>query len=67
MLRVEISLLIVLFIDGGGIRGLSSILILKDIMRELNKDRAQKLQPCEVFDMIGGTSTGGSVLSPSNH
>jgi patatin-like phospholipase/acyl hydrolase len=47
--------------DGGGVRGLSTILILKHIMRGINEFRSvnDKLEPCEVFDMMGGTSTGG--------
>jgi hypothetical protein len=47
--------------DGGGIRGLSSLLILEDIMEKIRKikqlDRIPR--PCEYFDLIGGTSTGG--------
>jgi len=47
--------------DGGGIRGLSPILILKEIMRQINQGRPtdHQLQPWQVFDLIGGTSTGG--------
>lgn len=50
-------------IDGGGVRGLSSILILKEIFSRLNADRGlgDQLQPWQVFDLIGGTSTGGYV------
>ncbi|KAL9115229.1 MAG: hypothetical protein Q9227_001023 [Pyrenula ochraceoflavens] len=38
-------------------------MILKDIMRGLNRGRAPSeiLRPYQVFDLIGGTSTGGSV------
>lgn len=50
-----------LSLDGGGIRGISSILILKEIMRHVNKGRADELQPWQVFDLIGGTSTGGII------
>ncbi|KAI3546788.1 hypothetical protein CSPX01_04030 [Colletotrichum filicis] len=52
-----------LSLDGGGIRGLSSILILKDLMRHVNQDRDpdSQLQPWQVFDLIGGTSTGGII------
>jgi patatin-like phospholipase/acyl hydrolase len=50
-------------LDGGGIRGLSSLLILENLMegiREANGlDKVPR--PCEWFDLIGGTSTGGSV------
>ena len=52
---------LLLSLDGGGVRGLSSILILKHIMDELNAHREKRLEPWQVFDMIGGTSTGGSV------
>ena len=49
--------------DGGGVRGLSTLLILKGLMRQINaKRRLQGLsyvKPCDVFDLIGGTSTGG--------
>ena len=49
--------------DGGGVRGLSSIRILKNIMSRINAKRTpdNALQPWQVFDMIGGTSTGGYV------
>ena len=47
--------------DGGGVRGLASIIILKKIMKGVNANRASgtELEPWQVFDMIGGTSTGG--------
>lgn len=56
--------LCLLSLDGGGVRGLSSLLILKDVMTQLNSEREdnQRLKPCDVFDLIGGTSTGGCVL-----
>ncbi|KAF6824090.1 ankyrin repeat protein [Colletotrichum plurivorum] len=52
-----------LSLDGGGIRGVSSILVLKEMMRQVNIDRKPKdyLQPWQVFDLIGGTSTGGII------
>lgn len=53
-------------IDGGGVRGLSSILILKQIMDEINDSRPEEeedLRPCDVFDLIGGTSTGGIIAT----
>ena len=49
----------ILSLDGGGVRGLSIITILKCIMRSLNQERGYDLEPWEEFDMIGGTSTGG--------
>jgi patatin-like phospholipase/acyl hydrolase len=57
------SQLCLLSLDGGGVRGLSSLQILKQLMETINPESPPK--PCEYFDMIGGTSTGGSV-SP-NH
>lgn len=40
-------------------RGLSSLIVLEHIMRTINPDSPPK--PCEYFDLIGGTSTGGYV------
>lgn len=58
--------LCLLSIDGGGVRGLASLYILKYVMDRLNNvlhepgDHDQRrLKPCDVFDLIGGTSTGG--------
>lgn len=48
-----------LSLDGGGIRGLSSLIILKYLMKRVRPDNPPK--PCEYFDLIGGTSTGGLI------
>jgi hypothetical protein len=48
-----------ILIDGGGVRGLSSIRVLQHIMDGVNENRDDDLKPCEIFDMIGGTGTGG--------
>ncbi|EXJ75745.1 uncharacterized protein A1O5_00252 [Cladophialophora psammophila CBS 110553] len=57
--------LCLLSLDGGGVRGLSTLHILKCLMRLLNHERqksgALPLKPCELFDLIGGTSTGGLI------
>jgi hypothetical protein len=49
--------------DGGGIRGLSSLYILKSIMTAAQRKDAQSigglLYPYQYFDLIAGTSTGG--------
>lgn len=45
--------------DGGGVRGLSALLILEYLMERINEDHDPPKQPWEVFDLIGGTSTGG--------
>ena len=51
--------LCLLSLDGGGVRGLSSLAILKRLMKIINPDAPPK--PCEYFDMIGGTSTDGLI------
>ena len=52
-----------LSLDGGGVRGLSTLYILKRIMDQLNLERKKSsletVKPCQLFDLIGGTSTGG--------
>ena len=48
-----------LALDGGGVRGLSTLQILKQLMETANPESPPK--PCDYFNMIGGTSTGGSV------
>ncbi|KAF7763958.1 hypothetical protein Agabi119p4_8495 [Agaricus bisporus var. burnettii] len=62
-----------LALDGGGIRGLSELLIIKEVMHKLmfeenekrEKDGKEPLsalpKPCDYFDLIGGTSTGGII------
>ena len=49
-----------LALDGGGVRDLSTLQILKQLMDTIDPESPPK--PCDYFDMIGGTSTGGSVL-----
>jgi patatin-like phospholipase/acyl hydrolase len=49
--------LCLLSLDGGGVRGLSSLCILEELMRKVDPENPPK--PCEYFDLIGGTSTGG--------
>ena len=55
--------LCLLSLDGGGVRGLSTLLILKRLMDRTNTFRKElglnPVKPWEVFDLIGGTSTGG--------
>jgi patatin-like phospholipase/acyl hydrolase len=46
-----------LAIDGGGVRGLSSLMILQQLLSTIDQDSPPK--PCDYFDLIGGTSTGG--------
>ena len=48
-----------LALDGGGVRGLSSLMILRRLM--VTADPESPPKPFEYFDMIGGTSTGGLI------
>lgn len=50
-----------LSLDGGGVRGLSSLQILKQLMERVRVESHSDMprKPCDYFDMIGGTSTGG--------
>ena len=55
--------LCLLSLDGGGVRGLSTLYVLKSIMDRLNYERKKtaNLSPtksCEVFNLIGGIDTG---------
>jgi patatin-like phospholipase/acyl hydrolase len=54
--------------DGGGIRGLSELIILEEIMERIKgKGKLTRVPiPADRFDLIGGTSTGGYVVIP-NH
>ncbi|KAK3938524.1 hypothetical protein QBC46DRAFT_162245 [Diplogelasinospora grovesii] len=48
---------------GGGIRGLSELLILEEIMRRIKHDLeiTDDPLPADFFDLIGGTSTRGLI------
>ena len=52
------------FEDGGGIRGLSPLVILREILFRIQQEEglAALPLPCEIFDLAGGTGTGGYVL-----
>lgn len=60
-----------LSLDGGGVRGLSSLLIIQDLMQKVAqeekrlrirpRDNNDLPLPCDYFDLIGGTSTGGII------
>ena len=53
----------ILSLDGGGVRGLSSLLILREVMEEIGRRAGanETPRPCQYFDLIGGTSTGGLI------
>nr|AET07143.1 vegetative incompatibility protein 2 [Cryphonectria parasitica] len=49
--------------DGGGIRGVSELVILHELMKAIQEkgEFARMPKPCDYFHIIGGTSTGGLV------
>ncbi|KAF8550167.1 FabD/lysophospholipase-like protein [Imleria badia] len=52
----------VLSIDGGGFRGYTCLVVLHHLMRQLAENPADGIPlPCQVFDVISGTSTGGLI------
>ena len=51
--------LCLLSLDGGGVQGLSTLLILKQLMLAINPTDPPR--PCHYFDLIAGTSTGGLI------
>lgn len=50
-----------LSLDGGGVRGISSLIILDAIMEKVNENRQPKMLPKQCFDLAGGTSTGALI------
>ncbi|KAJ9647636.1 hypothetical protein H2204_000266 [Knufia peltigerae] len=51
----------ILCLDGGGVRGLSELIIIDYLMDMLSDVRGARLEPWQEFDMIAGTSTGGLI------
>ncbi|RDW59053.1 hypothetical protein BP5796_11977 [Coleophoma crateriformis] len=52
-----------LSLDGGGIKGISELLILQHIMTAVRDELEleEEPRPCDYFDLVGGTSTGGLI------
>ncbi|EIW77236.1 FabD lysophospholipase-like protein [Coniophora puteana RWD-64-598 SS2] len=52
-----------LSIDGGGIRGMSALLIIREMMKRIEHEERLSSTPAPhaYFDMIGGTGTGGII------
>ena len=51
-----------LTLDGGGVRGLSSLLILRKLLCLVNEELTGEHTPVpvtDIFDLVAGTSTGG--------
>lgn len=53
--------LCLLSLDGGGIKGVTTLLILREIFKGVKKHAGRDMHPWEIFDLIGGTSTGGLI------
>ncbi|KAI0098636.1 acyl transferase/acyl hydrolase/lysophospholipase [Nemania sp. FL0031] len=54
----------ILSLDGGGVRGISSLFILERLMEEIQTKLPgpePTPKPSQYFDLIGGTSTGGII------
>jgi len=58
------------YVDGGGVRGVSTLLILRLLMQLVNQSIKNKqdtgialedVGPHEIFDLVAGTSTGGLI------
>jgi predicted acylesterase/phospholipase RssA len=51
----------ILSLDGGGVRGLFTVIVLEVLMEEIRilTKHDDDIRPCDFFDLIGGTSTGG--------
>ncbi|KAH0544762.1 hypothetical protein FGG08_001129 [Glutinoglossum americanum] len=47
--------------DGGGVRGLSSLVILRSLLGQVQAVVGVPLNPHDIFDLVVGTSTGGLI------
>ena len=60
----------ILSLDGGGVHGISSLFMLKAIIDDIHLKLIHEfkplepippIRPCQIFDLICGTSTGGLI------
>jgi patatin-like phospholipase/acyl hydrolase len=60
-----------LTVDGGGVRGYASLCSLEEVEKAIKKELdtigrgdlySEDFKPCDYFDIMCGTSTGGYVL-----
>ena len=51
----------ILSLDGGGVRGYLTVMILENIEKQLNSRDGSDKPLCEYFDLIAGTSTGAII------
>lgn len=52
-----------LALDGGGVRGVASLIVLKEIMKRVQQRKGLKeeCRPADYFELAAGTSTGGII------
>ncbi|KAF2474189.1 FabD/lysophospholipase-like protein [Lindgomyces ingoldianus] len=50
---------ILLSLDGDGVRGLSAVLLVESLVNAICTKIGRRVDPYQIFDLIGGTSTGG--------
>ncbi|MEM9856512.1 MAG: patatin-like phospholipase family protein [Bacteroidota bacterium] len=53
----------ILSLDGGGLRGILTLGILKKLESEIRTSLGSEIRLCDYFDVIGGTSTGSIIAS----
>jgi patatin-like phospholipase/acyl hydrolase len=54
----------ILSLDGGGVRGIATLYLLRGLMHQIalsTDQNPESLRPCDYFDLIAGTSTGGLI------
>jgi hypothetical protein len=52
---------ILLSLDGDGIRGLSTLLVVESLVNAICVKIGQRLDPHQIFDLTGGSSLGGAI------
>ena len=52
---------ILLSIDGDGVRGLSTLLVIESLVNAICVKLGQRLEPHQIFDLTGGSSLGGVI------
>ncbi|KAF2263856.1 FabD/lysophospholipase-like protein [Lojkania enalia] len=50
---------VLLSLDGGGVRGLSQVLLVESLVNAICTRMGRRADPFQIFDLIGGSSTGG--------
>ncbi len=53
----------ILSLDGGGVRGIWTLQVLKKLEHLLSQQHKKEIRLCDYFDLIGGTSTGAIIAA----